>query len=102
MRLNTTQIIDIISSISERPFKKNLMIFLNTGDIEKGNFLHRSYTLVKNHPGQAKKAIYKGDILFSEIKPKNERYALVDFNSSQYVVSTKFMVIRSEKLLPYR
>ena len=42
-----------------------------------------------------------GDILFSEIRPANSRYAFVDFDASDYVVSTKFMVIRSNgSILP--
>ena len=45
-------------------------------------------------PGQAKKEIQEGDILFSEIRPANKRFALVDFDPKGYVVSTKFMVIK--------
>lgn len=45
-------------------------------------------------PGQAKKEIKEGDILFSEIRPANKRFALVDFDPTGYVVSTKFMVIK--------
>ena len=37
------------------------------------------------------------DILFSEIRPANKRYTYVDFDSSDYVVSTKFMIIRGSK-----
>jgi len=44
-------------------------------------------------PGQAKKAISKNDILFSEIRPANGRFALVEFDSDIHVVSTKFMVL---------
>ena len=47
-------------------------------------------------PGQAKKKIKKGDLLFSEIRPANKRYALVTLDSDDYVVSTKLMVLRSK------
>lgn len=50
-------------------------------------------------PGQAKKAIYPNDILFSEIRPANKRYAYVDFDSQDYVVSTKFMIIQNNDLI---
>jgi type I restriction enzyme S subunit len=81
--------------------KKGQLIFLNTGDIERGKFLHRVYSDVSRMPGQAKKSIKKGDILFSEIRPANGRYALVDFDAEDYIVSTKLMVIRcSEKIIP--
>ena len=75
-------------------FSKPELIFLNTSDIDRGRILHRDYTPVANWPGQAKKSIQKGDILFSEIRPANGRYAFVDFDADDYVVSTKLMVIR--------
>ena len=46
-------------------------------------------------PGQAKKEIQRGDLLFSEIRPANKRYALVTFPAEDYVVSTKLMVLRT-------
>jgi len=33
-------------------------------------------------------------LLFSEIRPANKRYALIDFEPNNYVVSTKLMVLR--------
>lgn len=75
-------------------FDKSELIFLNTSDIDRGRVLHRDYTPVATWPGQAKKAVRKGDILFSEIRPANGRYAFVDFDADDYVVSTKLMVIR--------
>ena len=83
-------------------FSKPELIFLNTSDIDRGRVLHRDYTPVATWPGQAKKSIQKGDILFSEIRPANGRYAFVDFDADDYVVSTKLMVIRPkpEKVSP--
>ena len=75
-------------------FSKPELIFLNTSDIDRGRVLHRDYTPVATWPGQAKKSIQKGDILFSEIRPANGRYAFVGFDADDYVVSTKLMVIR--------
>jgi type I restriction enzyme S subunit len=82
--------------------EKDLLIFLNTSDILHGKFLHRDYTLVRDWPGQAKKSISKDDILFSEIRPANGRWAYVDEDSDDFVVSTKLMVIRARrnKVLP--
>ena len=48
-----------------------------------------------NFPGQAKKSIQKNDILYSEIRPENKRFAYVYFDSTEYVVSTKLMVLRA-------
>jgi len=88
---------NISDSISlTHSFEKDNLIFLNTGDIKSGKILHSNYTSVDKFPGQAKKSIKKNDILFTEIRPKNKRYAFVDFDSDDYVVSTKLMVIRTK------
>lgn len=57
---------------------------------------------MENWPGQAKKSIHKDDILFSEIRPANGRWAYIDEEADDFVVSTKLMVIRAKKdrLLP--
>jgi type I restriction enzyme S subunit len=73
------------------------VVFINTGDVLEGDFLHSKRSLHAGLPGQAKKSIRPDDILFSEIRPANQRYAYVDFDSSNYVVSTKFMIIRGSK-----
>ncbi len=72
---------------------KEDVVFVNTGDVQEGRFLHSNRVPKKGLPGQAKKAIAKGDILYSEIRPKNKRFAYVNFDSEDYVVSTKFMII---------
>jgi type I restriction enzyme S subunit len=71
------------------------VVFVNTGDVLRGNFLHANVSAGFGLPGQAKKAIQKSDILLTEIRPGNGRFAFVDFDASKYVVSTKFMVIES-------
>jgi type I restriction enzyme S subunit len=91
---------DVCESVSNtHSFGKSELIFLNTSDVYEGSILHNKYSPVANMPGQAKKSIKKGDILYSEIRPKNRRYAMVNFDASDYVVSTKFMVIRSKGLI---
>ena len=72
-------------------------IFINTGDVLEGDFLHSKRSAHAGLPGQAKKSIRPDDILFTEIRPANKRYAYVDFDCSDYVVSTKFMIIRGSK-----
>ena len=93
---------DLADSISQtHSFDKEQLIFLNTSDIFKGTFLHRSYSPVKDFPGQAKKSIREDDILLSEIRPANGRYAFVNTRADDYVVSTKLMVIRvRERVVP--
>lgn len=91
---------ELADSVSEtHPFNKEHLIFLNTSDILRGEFLHRTYSPVRDFPGQAKKSIKKNDILFSEIRPANGRYAYVNIQSDDYVVSTKLMVIRAREFV---
>ena len=71
------------------------VVFVNTGDVLSGKFLHENFSEGKGLPGQAKKALKRNDILLTEIRPGNGRYAFVDFDAANYVVSTKFMVIES-------
>jgi len=88
---------NLCQSISKtHSYDKNHLIFLNTGDIDNGKYLHARYSTVKEMPGQAKKSISKNDILYSEIRPINRHFAYVNFESPDYVVSTKLMVIRAK------
>lgn len=75
--------------------KSDQVVFVNTGDVLEGRFLHKKYSKKDDLPGQAKKSIQQDDILFSEIRPKNKRFAYVNNECDDYVVSTKFMIIRS-------
>lgn len=90
---------DLCQSISvTHKFDKEELIFLNTGDVEDGRFLHSDFMAVKDMPGQAKKTIAPGDILYSEIRPANRHFAYVNIPSDDYVVSTKLMVIRAKNI----
>ncbi|HGY4638382.1 TPA: restriction endonuclease subunit S [Acinetobacter baumannii] len=92
------QLGDYLDTVSvTHKLSKSQVIFLNTSDIYKGKVLTTELSDVKTLPGQAKKSILKGDILFSEIRPANGRYALVDFEADNYVVSTKLMVLRAKQ-----
>lgn len=86
---------EIARSVSETHLQKcGQLIFLNTSDIERGRILHRDYSSVEAMPGQAKKSVRAGDILFSEIRPANGRWVLIREKADDFIVSTKLMVIR--------
>lgn len=87
---------EIVDSVSiTHSFDKDELIFLNTSDILEGKIINATYMKVSELKGQAKKTIKNGDILFSEIRPKNKRYAKIQVKNPQdYVVSTKLMVLR--------
>ena len=92
---------DLVSSISiKHKFNIDKIVLVNTSDVLDGKVLNHTYVENKNLKGQFKKSFEKGDILYSEIRPKNRRFAYVDFDPKDYVASTKLMVLRrnSEKI----
>lgn len=94
---------DLCSTISETYKGINeSVILVNTSDVLDGKILN--HRLVKNRKlkGQFKKTFRKNDILYSEIRPENKRFAFVDFdNTSNYIASTKLMVLRhNDAVLP--
>ena len=94
------ELMDLLESISiKHTFPEDKIIFLNTSDVYKGQVLINDLSDVSSLPGQAKKSIQKNDILFSEIRPKNGRWAFIDFDAINYVVSTKLMVLRSKEII---
>ena len=88
------EFIDTISETST--IKKQQVVLINTSDVENGKVLNHKYTENKNLKGQFKKRFRKDDILYSEIRPKNKRFAYVDFDASDYIASTKLMVLRNK------
>lgn len=83
--------------------KAEKVILVNTSDIFAGEILNHVTVPNEGLKGQFKKTFMRGDILYSEIRPANKRYAFVDFdNTENYIASTKLMVIRcrTEKVRP--
>jgi type I restriction enzyme, S subunit len=90
------KLISLIQSVSETfKFQENIkVVLINTSDILDGKVLKHETEYPIKIAGQFKKAFKKNDILFSEIRPANKRFAFVDFDSNIYVASTKLMVLR--------
>mgnify|MGYP000784707144 CR=1 FL=1 len=96
---NRTQVLkinQIVRTVSEtHKFDKDKLIAINTSDVENGVMGSGTLTSVDELKGQFKKTIVKDDILFSEIRPANRRFAKVTTEDTKdYVVSTKLMVLR--------
>jgi type I restriction enzyme S subunit len=87
----------VVESVSiTHKFDLPILKFLNTSDVENGKIVNINLLPLAELKGQAKKTIKKHDILFSEIRPKNKRFAYVDVDDTyDYVVSTKLMVLRN-------
>lgn len=96
MEVRYLQVNEIVDSISKtHDFNMNELYAVNTSDILDGEFLSPKLLPIDELKGQFKKTIKKDDILFSEIRPANKRFARVLFSdTSKYVVSTKLMVLR--------
>ena len=87
---------DIVQTMSlTHKFDKDKLIAINTSDVYNGIMGDGTLTPVDELKGQFKKTIQKGDILFSEIRPANRRFAKVTASDcTDFVVSTKLMVLR--------
>ena len=71
------------------------VVLINTSDVLEGKVLNHQVVENKNLKGQFKKTFKKNDILYSEIRPANKRYAFIDFEDTEnYIASTKLMVLR--------
>lgn len=68
---------------------------LNSSDITEGVFPIAPLVPNKDLKGHFKKRFQFGDILYSEIRPRNHHYGLVLFDASDYIASTRLMVIRA-------
>ena len=89
---------EVCSSISDTyREKKNMVTLINTSDVLEGRVLNHERVPNSNLKGQFKKTFQRDDILYSEIRPQNRRFAYVDFSSIDYIASTKLMVIRAKK-----
>ena len=94
---------DICDSVSvTHKLDQDKIVLINTSDVYDGKVTNHIPVKNSNLRGQFKKSFQKDDILYSEIRPKNRRFANIDFNSQDYVASTKLMVLRcrQDKILP--
>ena len=91
-----TTIGNLCDSISDT-YKRNddHVVLINTSDVLEGNVLNHQPVLNQKLKGQFKKTFRINDILYSEIRPANKRFAFIDFkDTSHYIASTKLMVLR--------
>lgn len=90
---------DLCKSVSETySGSADMVVLINTSDVLDGVVLNHKPVENKDLRGQFKKTFCKDDILYSEIRPANKRFAFVDFSQTEnYIASTKLMVIRADK-----
>jgi len=87
---------DLCDTISDTYHRNDdEVVLVNTSDVLEGKILNHQLVENKNLKGQFKKTFKKDDILYSEIRPANKRFAYVDFEDTErYIASTKLMVLR--------
>ena len=94
---------DLCQTVSETyKGKDDTVVLVNTSDVLEGKVLNHTPVKNENLKGQFKKTFKKNDILYSEIRPANKRFAYIDFeDTSNYIASTKLMVLRyNDRVLP--
>ncbi len=90
---------DVADEILDYTKNKNEFIkILNSSDITENIFPNVEFIENKDLKGHFKKRFKKYDTLYSQIRPRNHHYgySLID-DADNYVVSTRFMVIRNKK-----
>ena len=96
----TYKIGEICESVSDTYRGKALdVVLVNTSDVYDGVCLNHTFVPNKDLKGQFKKTFKRNDILYSEIRPANRRFAFIDFEPENYIASTKLMVIRCSELV---
>lgn len=79
------------------PNANSEVVLLNSSDVTQGVFAKLPLVSNVNLKGQFKKRFQKGDILYSEIRPRNKHYAYCYFDSDRYIASTRLIVLRGKK-----
>ena len=93
------ELCDTISDTYKKGAKD--VVLINTSDVLEGKCLNHKKVPNENLKGQFKKTFQYNDILYSEIRPANKRFAFVDFDATDYIASTKLMVLRhNDKITP--
>lgn len=77
------------------PITNEMVRLLNSSDVTEGVFPKAPLVQNADLKGHFKKRFQLDDILYSEIRPRNHHYGYVLFDASEYIASTRLMVIRA-------
>jgi type I restriction enzyme S subunit len=72
------------------------VVLINSSDVTEGHFEHHILSENKDLKGHFKKRFQKGDILYSQVRPRNRHWGYCTFDADNYIASTQLMVIRNK------
>jgi restriction endonuclease S subunit len=75
----------------------NYINYIDIGSIVNNN-IDKITKIFKPYPSRAKRFIYKGDIIYSSVRPNLKGYTYISANIDNGIASTGFILIRSLKL----
>ena len=73
------------------------VVLINSSDVTEGHFDHHILSPNKDLKGHFKKRFQKGDILYSQVRPRNRHWGYCTFDADNYLASTQLMVIRNKE-----
>ncbi len=77
------------------------VVLINSSDVTDGHFEHHILSENKDLKGHFKKRFQKGDILYSQVRPRNRHWGYCTFDADNYLASTQLMIIRNKSdILP--
>ena len=79
------------------PCVQKQVVLINSSDVTEGLFMHHDLSENKNLKGHFKKRFKKGDILYSQVRPRNRHWGYCTFDADNYLASTQLMVIRNRQ-----
>lgn len=97
-KVTLRQCVDIDrNSLSEKTVDNKEFFYIDLSAVSAGVITFpKEKVSFRNAPSRARRIIHKGDIIFSTVRPYLKGFALIDFASDDYIVSTGFSVLTAK------
>lgn len=97
-KVTLRQCVDIDrNSLSEKTVDNKEFFYIDLSAVSAGVITFpKEKVSFRNAPSRARRIIHKGDIIFSTVRPYLKGFALIDFDSDDYIVSTGFSVLTAK------
>lgn len=101
---NCTEVIGNIAKFNPETISQNFpykkIEYIDTSSVYDGKLFKTKILDLKDAPSRAKRKIKINDILISTVRPNLKHYFFVHNTNANTIVSTGFLVIRPEKIIP--